>query len=147
MMRIYLEVECVVFFFFLCLIFNFACYQGSRKLSYAEVCQRLAKDPPPAQTSSSSPPASSPVQPLQELKVNKVEELRPNSKCKTDRPQKAREGRPFRQPLQSFRGANAQAKFGGTGLKIPEHQRHKYSSPQGSRRTGKEQNIPPSSPK
>lgn len=130
-----------------CLIFNFASYQGSRKLSYAEVCQRLAKDPPPAQMPSSSPPASSPVQPLQELKVNKVEELRPNSRCKADRPQKARDGRPFRQPLQSFRGANAQAKSGGTGMKIPEHQRRKYSSQQGSRRTGKEQNIPPSSPK
>lgn len=146
-----MEVYSVLFFFLhlmSCLISNFASYQGSRKLSYAEVCQRLAKDPPPAQTPpSASPPASSPVRPLQELKVNKVEELRPNSKCKTDRPQKPRDGRPFRQPLQSFRGANAQAKFGGTGLKIQEHQRRKYSFQQGSRRSGKEQNIPPSSPK
>lgn len=150
-MRIYLGVYCVVFDLFLFLIaywiFNFSSYQGSRKLSYAEVCQRLAKDPPPAQTPCSSPPASSPVQPLQELKVNKVEELRPNSKCKTDGPQKTRDGRPLRQLLQSFRGANAQAKYGGTGLKIQEHQRRKYSSQQGSRRSGKEQNIPPSSPK
>lgn len=130
-----------------CLIFNFASTQGSRKLSYAEVCQRLAKDPPPAPSPSPSPPATSPVQPLQELKVNKVEELRTNSKCKTDKPQKDRVSRPFRQPLQSFRGANAQAKFGGAGLKIQEQQRRKYSSQQGSRRSGKEQNIPPSSPK
>ncbi|XP_056886439.1 la-related protein 4 isoform X1 [Takifugu flavidus] len=120
---------------------------GSRKLSYAEVCQRMAKDPPPAQTPSPSLPAASPVQPLQELKVNKVEELRPISKCKTDKPQKDRNGRPFRQPLQSFRGANAQGKFGGAGLKVQEQQRRKYSSQQGSRRSGKEQNIPPSSPK
>lgn len=138
---------------FLCLLFclivflNFASDQGSRKLSYAEVCQRLAKDSPPAQTPSPSLPAASPVQPLQELKVNKVEELRTISKCKTDKPQKDRVGRPFRQPLQSFRGANAQAKFGGAGLKVQEQQRHKYSSQQGSRRSGKEQNIPPSSPK
>lgn len=129
------------------LIFNFASNQGSRKLSYAEVCQRLAKDPPPAPTPSPSPPATSPVQPLQELKANKVEELRTNSKCKTDKPQKDRVSRPFRQPLQSFRGANAQAKFGSAGLKIQEQQRRKYSSQQGSRRSGKEQNIPPSSPK
>lgn len=130
-----------------CLIFNFASNQGSRKLSYAEVCQRLAKDPPPAPTPSPSPPATSPIQPLQELKVNKVEELRTNSKCKTDKPQKDRVSRPYRPPLQSFRGANAQAKFGGAGLKIQEQQRRKYSSQQGSRRSGKEQNIPPSSPK
>lgn len=143
---------CLVFVLHLIsfLIFNVASLQGSRKLSYAEVCQRLAKDPPLAQTpssSSSTSSASSPVQPLQELKVNKVEELQPNSKCKTDRPQKARDGRPFRQPLLSFRGANAQAKFRGTGLKIQEQQRRKYPSQPGSRRSGKEQNIPPSSPK
>lgn len=132
---------CLILFFL-----NVASDQGSRKLSYAEVCQRLAKDSPPAQTPSPLP-ATSPVQPLQELKVNKVEELRTISKCKTDKPQKDRVGRPFRQPLQSFRGANAQAKFGGAGLKVQEQQRRKYSSQQGSRRSGKEQNIPPSSPK
>lgn len=148
MMRIYLELWCVFMWdiLFDSFFLNVASDQGSRKLSYAEVCQRLAKDSPPAQTPSPLP-ATSPVQPLQELKVNKVEELRTISKCKTDKPQKDRVGRPFRQPLQSFRGANAQAKFGGAGLKVQEQQRRKYSSQQGSRRSGKEQNIPPSSPK
>ncbi|XP_076613249.1 la-related protein 4 [Chaetodon auriga] len=123
---------------------------ASRKLSYAEVCQRLAKDPPPAQPP--SPPASSPSQPLQELKVNRVEEPRPNSKRTTDKPEKSGDNRPPRQPLRSFRGANGQVKFGGAGLKIREHQRgvntgKPFSPQRGARRSGKEQNIPPRSPK
>ncbi|XP_030275161.1 la-related protein 4 isoform X2 [Sparus aurata] len=125
---------------------------GLRKLSYAEVCQRLAKDPPPAQTTSPSPPASSPSQPLQELKVNRVEEPRPNSKRTTDKPEKSGDTRPPRQPLRSFRGANGQVKFGGAGLKIRDHQRglntgKPFSPQRGARRSGKEQNIPPRSPK
>lgn len=125
---------------------------GSRKLSYAEVCQRLAKDPPPAQTPSPSPPASSPAQPLQELKVNRVEEPRPASKRAADKPEKARDSRPPRQPLRSFRGPNGQPKLGGVGLKIREHQRgpnngKQFSPQRGPRRSGKEQNIPPMSPK
>lgn len=124
--------------------------QGSRKLSYAEVCQRRAKDPPPAQTP--SPPATSPIQPLQELKVNRVEEPRPNSKYSTDKPQKSGDSRPTRQPLHSFRGVNGQVKFGGAGLKNREQQRglktgKVFSPQQGARRSGKEQNIPPRSPK
>ncbi|KAM8757741.1 la-related protein 4 isoform 1-T1 [Acanthopagrus schlegelii] len=125
---------------------------GLRKLSYAEVCQRLAKDPPQAQTPSPSPPASSPSQPLQELKVNRVEEPRPNSKRTTDKPEKSGDSRPPRQPLRSFRGANGQVKYGGAGLKIRDHQRglntgKPFSPQRGARRSGKEQNIPPRSPK
>lgn len=125
---------------------------SSRKLSYAEVCQKLAKDPPPAQTPSPSPPASSPSQPLQELKVNRVEEPRPNSKCTTDKPEKSGDSRPPRQPLRSFRGANGQDKFGSTGMKIRGHQRglnagKQFSPQRAARRSGKEQNIPPRSPK
>nr|XP_046239905.1 la-related protein 4 [Scatophagus argus] len=125
--------------------------QGSRKLSYAEVCQRLAKDPPPAQSPSPSPPASSPSQPLQELKVNRVEDPRPNSKATTNKPEKSGDNRPPRQPLRSFRGTNAQVKFGGAGLKIREQQRglntgKPFSPQRGARRSGKEQNIPPRSP-
>ena len=125
--------------------------QGSRKLSYAEVCQRLAKDPPPAQTPSPSPPASSASQPLQELKVNRVEEPRPNSRRTTDKPEKAGDSRPPRQPLRSFRGANGQVR--SAALKIREHQRgpnntgKPFSPHRGPRRSGKEQNIPPRSPK
>ncbi|KAM7006426.1 la-related protein 4 [Tautogolabrus adspersus] len=123
---------------------------GSRKLSYAEVCQRLAKDPQPAP--SPSPPASSASQPLQELKVNRVEEVRPNSRRTADKPEKSRHGHPPRQPLRSFAGGNGQYRAGDVGKKLREHQRglntRKHFSPQrGARRSGKEQNIPPSSPK
>ncbi|CAJ1051100.1 la-related protein 4 isoform X1 [Xyrichtys novacula] len=125
---------------------------GSRKLSYAEVCQKMAKDPPPVQAPSPSPPASTTSQPLQELKVNRVEELRPNFRRSTDKPEKHRHSRPPRQPLRSFSGANGQSRFGGTGQKIREHQRglnsgKQFSPQRGARRSGKEQNIPPGSPK
>uniref|UniRef100_A0A8C6WWV2 La ribonucleoprotein 4Ab n=1 Tax=Neogobius melanostomus TaxID=47308 RepID=A0A8C6WWV2_9GOBI len=47
----------------------------TRKLSYAEVCQRLAKDPPPPIQPPALSPPSTPAcvanQPLQELKVNR----------------------------------------------------------------------------
>ncbi|XP_040890018.1 la-related protein 4 isoform X2 [Toxotes jaculatrix] len=125
---------------------------GPRKLSYAEVCQKLAKDKPPAQAPSPSPPASSVTQPLQELKVNRVEEPLPNSRRTADKPEKNRDSRPPRQPLRTFRGANGQARVGGTGQKIREHQRglstgKQFSPQRGTRRSGKEQNIPPRSPK
>ncbi|XP_054473322.1 la-related protein 4 isoform X2 [Anoplopoma fimbria] len=120
---------------------------GAKKLSYAEVCQRLAKDPPPAQTPSPSPPASSAGQPLQELKANKVEEPRANSRRSTEKPG---DSRPPRQPLRSFRGANGQARSGA--MKIRDHPRglntgKPFSPHRGPRRSGKEQNIPPRSPK
>ncbi|XP_042355634.1 la-related protein 4-like [Plectropomus leopardus] len=124
---------------------------GSRKLSYAEVCQRLAKDPPPAQTPSPPPPPpSSASQPLQELKVNGVEEPRPNSTRATHKQEKRGDGRPPRQPSRSFRGANGQVRSGG--LKAREHQRglnagKPFSPHRGARHSGKEQNIPPRSPK
>lgn len=126
--------------------------QGSRKLSYAEVCQRMAKDPPPAQAPSPSPPASSASQPLQELKVNRVEEPRPNSRRAADKPEKSGHGHPSRQPLRSFSGANGQSRVAGAGHKIREHQRglntgKQFSPHRGARRSGKEQNIPPRSPK
>lgn len=134
---------------FLLLIFS---NQGLRKLSYAEVCQRLAQDKPPAQMPSPSPPASSAGQPLQELKVNRGEEPCPNNRRTTDKPEKNGESRPPRQPLRSFRGVNGQARAGGAGLKLREHQRglntgKPFTPQRGARRSGKEQNIPPRSPK
>ncbi|XP_068598085.1 LOW QUALITY PROTEIN: la-related protein 4-like [Brachionichthys hirsutus] len=126
----------------------------SRKLSYAEVCQKLAKDPPPAQTPCPSPPALSHSQPLQELKVNGVEEPPPSCKCAADKPVKSRDCRPPRQPLRSYRGANGQVNPGAAGRcpKTREQQRGlntgKLFPPQrGGRHSGKEQNIPPASPK
>ncbi|XP_030585457.1 la-related protein 4 isoform X3 [Archocentrus centrarchus] len=123
---------------------------GLRKLSYAEVCQKRAKDPLPTQVPSPSPsPASSASQPLQELKVNRVEEPRSNCRQTTE---KRGDKRPFRQPSRSFRGGTGQIRVRETGQKIREHQKGlntgKLFSPQrGARRSGKEQNIPPSSPK
>lgn len=119
--------------------------QGLKKLSYAEVCQRMAKDPPPAQTTSPPPPVSSDNQPLQELKINRVTEPRPNSRHTKDKLEKP--GHP-RQALRSFRGANGSARSGGAGLKIREHQRglnigKQFSPQRGARQSGKEQNIPP----
>ncbi|XP_034154955.2 la-related protein 4 [Pangasianodon hypophthalmus] len=122
--------------------------QEPRKLSYAEVCQKPRKDPPPAPCLSPSPtpdPAQSPPtvsQPLRELRVNKADP-------ETSRPaEKACEGRPPREPYR--RGSAAK----GAGFKLREHQRRppqgRRSSPHtgySNRRSGKEQNIPPRSPK
>ncbi|KAM9860175.1 la-related protein 4 [Aulostomus maculatus] len=124
--------------------------QGQRKLSYAEVCQRLAKDPPAAQTPSPPPPASSDSQPLQELKVNRVEEPRTNSRRTTNKPEKPGSGPP-RRDSRSYRGPTGSARSGGVGLKSREHQRglnigKQFSPQRGARRSGKEQNIPPRSP-
>ncbi|CAN9512239.1 unnamed protein product [Ophioblennius macclurei] len=129
---------------------------GPRKLSYAEVCQRMAKEPQPAQVpssssspaSSSSSPTPSASQPLQELKVNRVEEPQPNSRKSLERPG---DKRPPRQPLRPFKGAAGQARAGGAGNKLREQQRglnagKRFSPQRGARRSGKEQNIPPSSP-
>ncbi|XP_026161908.1 la-related protein 4 [Mastacembelus armatus] len=125
---------------------------GPRKLSYAEVCQRMAKDPPPVQIPSPSHPPSSASQPLQELKVNKVEDPRPHSRRAADKPEKPEDSRPPRQPLRSFRGTHGQARVRGGGLKVREHQRglnygRQVPPQRGARQSGKEQNIPPGSPK
>ncbi|XP_054639818.1 la-related protein 4 isoform X2 [Dunckerocampus dactyliophorus] len=125
--------------------------QEPRKLSYAEVCQRLAKDaPPPAHTPCSAPPASTAVQPLQELKVNRGEDPRANNRHVADKSEKGGDARPPRQASRSFAGFSRPSRSGGGGLKTREHPRgeNKTFFPQrGVRRSGKEQNIPPVSPK
>ncbi|XP_061688922.1 la-related protein 4 isoform X3 [Syngnathoides biaculeatus] len=128
--------------------------QEPKKLSYAEVCQRFAKDGPPAQTPSPVPPAAAVVQPLQELKVNRGEEPRPNNRPAADKSDKRGDGCPSRQTTRTFYGFNRYARNGGAGMKIWEHPRNtggnagKPFSPQrGIRRSGKEQNIPPRSSK
>ncbi|XP_077459674.1 la-related protein 4 isoform X2 [Stigmatopora argus] len=125
-----------------------------KKLSYAQVCQRLAKDGASAQTPSPAPPPSSAVQPLQELKVNRGEEPRASNCHATDIPDKRGDSCLARKASHTYYGFNRAARSGGAGLKIWEHPRNagdnagKTFSPQrGIRRSGKEQNIPPRSPK
>ncbi|XP_039507726.1 la-related protein 4 isoform X4 [Pimephales promelas] len=126
-----------------------------RKLSYAEVCQRPPKDPPPP--ASTSCPNNASAQPLRELRVNKGDEQPSSPASKPDRPQetvgncKAREGRPARDS-QSFSRSNGPPRTSTGGFKLREQQRrppfgHRGSPQGGSRHTGKEQNIPPISPK
>ncbi|CAM4678529.1 unnamed protein product [Leuciscus chuanchicus] len=126
-----------------------------RKLSYAEVCQRPPKDPPPPASTSS--PNNASAQPLRELRVNKVDEQPSSPASKPDRPQetgvncKAREGRPARDS-QGFSRSNGPPRTSTGGFKLREQQRrppfgHRGSPQGGSRHTGKEQNIPPISPK
>ncbi|XP_051518973.1 la-related protein 4-like isoform X3 [Myxocyprinus asiaticus] len=127
-----------------------------RKLSYAEVCQRPPKDPPP-QSAACSSPNNATAQPLRELRVNKVEEQPSSPANKQERPQetggncKAKEGRPARDS-QGFSRSNGPPRASTGGSKLREQQRrppfgHRSSPQGGSRQTGKEQNIPPISPK
>ncbi|KAK2851344.1 hypothetical protein Q5P01_007620 [Channa striata] len=131
--------------------------QEPRKLSYAEVCQRPPKDPPPAAPSPASSGTAS-GQPLRELRVNKAEEPGSSSgpgdkhekshdreggwECKESRPPRERDS-------QGYYRSNGPR--GTAGLKFREQRRPapaRRSSPQGGyRHTGKEQNIPPVSPK
>ncbi|XP_053151316.1 la-related protein 4 isoform X2 [Hemicordylus capensis] len=112
--------------------------QEPRKLSYAEVCQRPPKEP-----------ASAPVQPLRELRTNvtspaKTEENGTHEKAGEKAHEKP-EGRI--KDFAVFRG-NGPPK--GAAGKIREQRRQcvRRSSPQGApRRVGKEQYVPPRSPK
>ncbi|XP_034551686.1 la-related protein 4 isoform X2 [Notolabrus celidotus] len=129
--------------------------QEPRKLSYAEVCQRPPKDPPPATpTPASSGTASG--QPLRELRVNKAEEPGSSSGDKQERSHdreggwECKESRPPRErDSQGYYRSNGPR--GNGGLKFRDQRRPppaRRSSPQGGyRHTGKEQNIPPVSPK
>ncbi|NWT05650.1 LARP4 protein, partial [Mionectes macconnelli] len=113
--------------------------QEPRKLSYAEVCQKPPKEPPAA------------VQPLREHRANIVAPAKPDEDGAADKalpdkalPDKA-EGRVKDYP--GFRGSGAPR---GAAGKIREQRRQfgRRSSPQGApRRVGKEQFVPPRSPK
>ncbi|XP_052414092.1 la-related protein 4 isoform X1 [Carassius gibelio] len=129
-----------------------AAVQEPRKLSYAEVCQRPPKDPPPAPAAPPSPsPTPSPTtnQPLRELRVNKAEGPA-SSRCSPgEKLEKGNESRTSREQTGHQRGNGLR----GSGFKLREQQRRplqgRRSSPQMgyNRRSGKEQNIPPRSPK
>ncbi|XP_073810482.1 la-related protein 4 isoform X4 [Danio rerio] len=125
--------------------------QEPRKLSYAEVCQRPPKDPPPVPVAPPSPtpsPSPTPNQPLRELRANKVDGPA-SSRCSPwDKLEKG-ESRTSREQTGYQRGNGSR----GSGFKLREQQRRppqgRRCSPQlgYNRRSGKEQNIPPRSPK
>lgn len=132
--------------------------QEPRKLSYAEVCQRPPKDPPPPAAPAPASSGTASAQPLRELRVNKAEESGssggPGDKherghdkeggweCKESRPPRERDS-------QSYYRSNGPRGTGG--LKFRDQRRPppaRRNSPQGGyRHSGKEQNIPPVSPK
>ncbi|XP_063808320.1 la-related protein 4 isoform X2 [Pseudophryne corroboree] len=114
--------------------------QEPRKLSYAEVCQKPPKEPTPA-----------PVQPLRELRSN----IAPPAKNEESSvPEKS-----FEKTHEKVEGkvkdspghrSNGTPRGGGGAGKIREQRRQfgRRSSPQGAlRRNGKEQYVPPRSPK
>ncbi|XP_035380317.1 la-related protein 4 isoform X2 [Electrophorus electricus] len=124
--------------------------QEPRKLSYAEVCQKPPKDPLPTPLPPSSPgPSPTTSQPLRELRVNKAEG--PELSSPSEKVEKAGEGgRPSREQAGHQRG-NVNR---GANFKLREQQRRppppcrRSPPPTGyGRRSGKEQNIPPRSPK
>lgn len=129
--------------------------QEPRKLSYAEVCQRPPKDPPPTPTP--APSASSTGQPLRELRVNKAEEGSNSGSADKQEKGHDREGGWECKESRSTRDRDSQGHYrsngprGPGGLKFRDQRRApqaRRSSPQGNHRhTGKEQNIPPVSPK
>ncbi|XP_028941086.1 la-related protein 4 isoform X7 [Antrostomus carolinensis] len=112
--------------------------QEPRKLSYAEVCQKPPKEPPPV-----------PVQPLREHRTNIVP---PAKNEENGTPEKASEkahdkveGR-----MKDYSGFRGNGPPRGAAGKIREQRRQfgRRSSPQGApRRIGKEQYVPPRSPK
>ncbi|XP_040281831.1 la-related protein 4 isoform X1 [Bufo bufo] len=113
--------------------------QEPRKLSYAEVCQRPPKELAPA-----------PVQPLRELRTNiaspaKNEETSTPPEKGSEKTHEKVEGKVKESPGHRSNGTPR----GGAG-KIREQRRQfvRRSSPQGAaRRNGKEQYVPPRSPK
>ncbi|XP_077409189.1 la ribonucleoprotein 4Aa isoform X2 [Vanacampus margaritifer] len=127
--------------------------QEPRKLSYAEVCQRPPKDPPPP-----APCGTAAGQPLRELRVNKSDEPassgtpgdKPERGHDREAPRECKDGKPARE-RESKGHYRSNVPPRGTGLKFREQRRPPLArrhSPQGDyRHAGKEQNIPPVSPK
>lgn len=112
--------------------------QEPRKLSYAEVCQKPPKEPPPV-----------PVQPLREHRTNIVPPAKTEENGTAEKaPEKAHdkvEGR-----MKDYSGFRGNGPPRGAAGKIREQRRQfgRRSSPQGApRRVGKEQYVPPRSPK
>ncbi|KPP68863.1 la-related protein 4-like, partial [Scleropages formosus] len=110
-----------------------------RKLSYAEVCQRPPKDPPPPSTA--PVPSTAAAQPLRELRVNKAEEPSVNTPC--NRPErtsersgdaKPSESRPPRDSFGSYRNSGP-PRTGTVGLKLRDQRRPPLARPGQSSKT------------
>ncbi|XP_066113964.1 la-related protein 4 isoform X2 [Saccopteryx bilineata] len=114
--------------------------QEPRKLSYAEVCQKPPKEPSPV-----------PVQPLRELRHDNV--VSPTKNEENGAPEKSIE-KPHEKPearaSKDYSGFRGNTIPRGAAGKIREQRRQfgHRSIPQGvTRRNGKEQYVPPRSPK
>ncbi|KAE8626795.1 hypothetical protein XENTR_v10006760 [Xenopus tropicalis] len=114
--------------------------QEPRKLSYAEVCQKPPKEQAP-----------SPVQPLRELRTNTTSPGKNEENCIPEKAEKSLEK--SHEKLDKVKDSPGHRSNGtpraGTG-KLREQRRQfgRRSSPQGvMRRNGKEQYVPPRSPK
>uniref|UniRef100_A0A8C3M5R0 La ribonucleoprotein 4 n=1 Tax=Chrysolophus pictus TaxID=9089 RepID=A0A8C3M5R0_CHRPC len=108
--------------------------QEPRKLSYAEVCQKPPKEPPPV-----------PVQPLRELRTNIVPPAKNDDSGTAERAsEKAADKAEGR--MKDYSGFRGSGPPRGAAGKIREQRRQfgRRSSPQGApRRVGKEQYVPP----
>lgn len=113
--------------------------QEPRKLSYAEVCQKPPKEPCPV-----------PVQPLRELRSNVASPTRNEENGSPEKPVEKTYEKPETRASKDHSGFRGSAIPRGAAGKIRE-QRRQFSHraiPQGvTRRNGKEQFVPPRSPK
>uniref|UniRef100_A0A5F9CBB0 HTH La-type RNA-binding domain-containing protein n=1 Tax=Oryctolagus cuniculus TaxID=9986 RepID=A0A5F9CBB0_RABIT len=113
--------------------------QEPRKLSYAEVCQKPPKEPSPVL-----------VQPLRELRSNVVSPTKNEENGAPEKSVEKAHEKPEARASKDYSGFRGNAIPRGTAGKIRE-QRRQFSHraiPQGvTRRNGKEQYVPPRSPK
>ncbi|OBS79518.1 hypothetical protein A6R68_18123 [Neotoma lepida] len=113
--------------------------QEPRKLSYAEVCQKPPKEPSPVL-----------VQPLRELRSNVVSPTRNEENGAPEKPVEKTHEKPETRASKDHSGFRGNTVPRGAAGKIRE-QRRQFShraTPQGmTRRNGKEQFVPPRSPK
>lgn len=113
--------------------------QEPRKLSYAEVCQKPPKEPSPVL-----------VQPLRELRSNVVSPTRNEENGAPEKPVEKPQEKPETRASKDHSGFRGNTIPRGAAGKIRE-QRRQFShraAPQGvTRRNGKEQYVPPRSPK
>ncbi|KAM8981325.1 la-related protein 4 isoform X1 [Sarcophilus harrisii] len=116
-----------------------AVVQEPRKLSYAEVCQKPPKESP-----------SVSVQPLRELRSNVVSPAKNEENGVSEKSHEKSHEKPEGRASKDYPGFRGNTTPRGAAGKIREQRRQfgHRSSPQGvTRRNGKEQYVPPRSPK